>query len=372
MKKMYLKGFVYGVAVTSWLLSAALHNPRMSGNIYSDIVNFWWRDHELRLGLAPCFEYFFEYPPLSCVVTYLARVIGGATLENYYSAFVYLSLPFYLILAWSIINIVEKTGVRKIGLLAIASPSLVFYGIYNYDHIAAALVGLSIALFIIGRLEWSGVVAGLAFTVKLYSGFLLPLFLMELNNNRQRLRYFLYFLAGAIPFYLIQLILNPSSLLEFFRYHVGWGLENAWYIWIFGKPDSTSAKIFGLALGAYLVLRVYLMDGSLLAKCFLSVSVWLLSSYIFTPQMVIWLIPLIASQPRSFYFWPALEITNVGIILTWFGEYDPIMPGSPPQILALIRAFSIGLMALSVFFAETGTSPKTLLFRRLGKAHFQA
>mgnify|MGYP000019107259 CR=1 FL=1 len=369
MKRAYINAAVYGVAVISWLLSAALHNPRMSGNIYSDIVYFWHRDHELRLGLAPCFEFFFEYPPLSCVVTYLSRIIGGPVLESYYSAFVYLSLPAYLLLTWSIITIVEKSGVSKLGLLVIASPSLVVYGIYNYDHFAAAFAGAAIALFLLGRRELSALSSGLALAFKLYSGLILPLFLIELKDTRQRLTYFAYFVIGAAVPYVAQIILNPHSIVEFFRYHGGWGLENAWYIWIFGNPGSPSAKIFGLAIAAYLLLRVYVMRGSLQAKCLLAVAAWLFSSYVFTPQMVIWLIPLIAAQPRALYFWPAVEITNVGIIMTWFGDYDPIMPGTPPQVLALIRAVSLGLMGLSVYYGERGVSPKELVLRFIGREH---
>ncbi|MEM3040392.1 MAG: glycosyltransferase 87 family protein [Nitrososphaerota archaeon] len=369
MKRVHLHAFVYSVAVISWLLSAALHNPRMSGNIYSDIVYFWWRDVEIRLGLAPCFQFFFEYPPLSCGVTYLSRILGGPLLESYYSVFVYLSLPAYILLAWSMITIVEKSGAGRIGLLAIASPSLVVYGIYNYDHFATALVAAAIALFLIKKPELSGLASGLAFAFKLYSGLILPLFLMELRDNRQRLSYFVYFLLGAGVPYIAQIVLNPSSIAEFFRYHYGWGLENAWYIWIFGKSDSPSAKIFGLALGAYLVLRVYVTDGSLLSRCFLAVAAWLFSSYIFTPQMVIWLLPLLVAQRSALYLWPALEITNVGIIMTWFGEYDPVMPGTPPQILALLRAVALGLMGLSVYYHEKGESPKKLLFRILSMGH---
>lgn len=286
-------------------------------------------------------------------------------MEGYYSAFVYLSLPAYILLAWSMITIVEKTGASRIGLVAIASPSLVVYGIYNYDHFAAALVGVAVALFILKKQEFSALANGLAFAFKLYSGLILPLFLMSLGDNRQRLRYFAYFLLGAGVPYVVQLILNPNSIVEFFKYLASWGLENAWYIWIFGSPDSLSARIFGLALGIYLVLRVFAMSGSLLSRCFLAVAAWLFSSYIFTPQMVIWLLPLLVAQRGALYFWPALEVTNVGIIMTWFGDYDPVMPGSPPQVLALLRAIALGLMGLSVYYGEKGESPKKLLFRIL-------
>jgi len=369
MRRAYINAIVYVVAIVSWLLSSALHNPRMAGNIYSDIVYFWHRDSELRLGLAPCFQFFFEYPPLSCAVTYLSRIIGGPVMENYYSAFVYLSLPAYLLLAWSIINIVEKTGASKMGIIVIASPSLVVYGIYNYDHFATALVGASVALYLLGKHKLSGLFSGLAFAFKLYSGLILPLFLIELRNSRQRLVYLACFLVGAVLPYGAQLILNPSSISEFISYHAGWGMENAWYIWIFSDPYSASAKIFGLAVAAYLLIRVYVMRGSLLAKCFLAVAAWLFSSYVFTPQMVIWLIPLMVTLPRALYFWPALEITNVGIIMTWFGDYDPVMPGTPPQVLALLRAISLGLMGLSVYYGERGLSVRKLFLKLLGREY---
>jgi hypothetical protein len=333
-----LEAAVYAAAFVSWLVSGVIHFPGLSTNIYSDVVSFWMRPESsgLRMGEAPCFRFFFEYPPLACLVTHASALLGAGDLERYYQAFFYLSLPAYLALAWSILNISKMSGAGLLGLVFIASPSLAVYGIYNFDHFAAALAGVSIVFLLRRKVLASSLLAGLGFATKIYTGLMLPAILIELRGA-DRYRYLAGFAAASMPLFAAQELLRPGALPEFIQFHSGWGLENAWYIWIFWDQFSPTAKTLGLR-------RI-----SLLPKLFLAVSGWLLMSYIFTPQMVIWLLPLLASVPRVIPFWPALEVANISIILLWFGDYNPVMPPSPPQIMALVRAAALGLMILTVY-----------------------
>jgi len=341
---------VYAAAVVSWLVSGVIHFPGLSTNIYSDVVSFWMRQESsgLQTGEAPCFTFFFEYPPLACLVTHASALLGAGDLERYYQAFFYLSLPAYLALAWSILHISKMSGAGRLGLVFIASPSLAVYGIYNFDHFAAALAGVSIVFLLRRKVLVSSLLAGLGFAMKIYTGLMLPAILIELRGA-DRYRYLAGFVAASMPLFATQELIRPGALSEFIQFHSSWGLENAWYIWIFWDQFSPTAKTLGPLLGAFLVIHFSLRRISLLLKLFLAVSGWLLMSYIFTPQMVIWLLPLLASVPRVIPFWPALEVANVSIILTWFGDYNPVMPPSPPQIMALVRAAALGLMILTVY-----------------------
>jgi hypothetical protein len=343
---------VYAVCVASWIASGFIHFPQLGWSIYSDIVSFWYRPESgdmLRAGSAPCFQFFFEYPPASCLSIYASALLSSGDTIRYYQAFFYLSLPAYIAIAWSIIRISRISGSGWLGLVFAASPSLVLYGIYNFDHYAAALAGLSTVLMLRKRYFIGGLAAGLGFAFKLYTALLIPIVFIE-TRGRERLDYLLGFIAGAAPLYLAQAVLNPAGLVQFIEYHSGWGLENAWYIWIFWDQFSPTAKMLGTLLGAFLVLQAALMRGPVLPRMFLAVSSWLIMSYIFTPQMVIWLIPFWAAVPRSVLpYWPSLEISNVAIILTWFGDYNPVMPPSPPQVMTLIRAASLALMMVAVY-----------------------
>ncbi|MEM0445620.1 MAG: glycosyltransferase 87 family protein [Nitrososphaerota archaeon] len=345
---------VYVIAVFSWILSGLIHHPELGWSIYSDINSFWWRPdsaEQLRRGEAPCFQFFFEYPPASCLTIYVSAIMSSGEISRYYQAFFYLSLPAYIALAWSIINVARMSGAGLLGLVFIASPSLVVYGIYNFDHFAAAMSGIAVVFMMRRRFLISGLAAGIGFAFKLYPAFIVPVALLECRG-RERYVLFAAFLAAAAPLFIIQEIINPGMLARFYEYHSGWGLENAWYIWIFFDQFSPTAKLLGTLLGAFLVIQAWLARGPPLSKIFLAVSAWLMMSYIFTPQMTIWLLPLFPAVSRSVLpYWPSFEISNVSIILTWFGDYNPLMPPAPPQIMALVRAFSLALMMISVYRA---------------------
>lgn len=343
---------VYAASIISWIASGLVHFPTLRWSIYSDIISFWYRPESgdlLRAGAAPCFQFFFEYPPASCLSIYASALLGAGDMIRYYQAFFYLSLPAYLAIAWSIMQISSISGSGRLGLVFIASPSLIVYGIYNFDHFAAAAAGLSTVYLLRRRYFISGLAAGVGFAIKVYTALLIPVILLELKG-RDRLLYLLAFAAGAAPLYILQEILNPSMMTRFLDYHSGWGLENAWYIWIFWDQFSPTAKALGVALGAYLVLHAALIRGPVLPRFLLATASWLIMSYVFTPQMLIWLIPFLPAVAKTAMpYWPSLELSNVGIILTWFGDYNPLMPPSPPQIMTLIRAASLALIIVSVY-----------------------
>ncbi|MCS7146003.1 MAG: glycosyltransferase 87 family protein [Nitrososphaerota archaeon] len=352
MDKRTLETVVYVVSVISWIASGLIHFPQLGWSIYSDIVSFWYRPESgelLKTGAAPCFQFFFEYPPASCLSIFVSALLGSGDLVRYYQAFFYLSLPAYIAIAWSIIQISRISGSGWLGLVFIASPSLIVYGIYNFDHFAAAAAGLGVVFLLRKRYFISGLIAGFGFAIKLYTALLLPIALLE-TRGRDRIVYLLAYTLAAAPLYVLQEALNPNMLARFIEYHSGWGLENAWYIWIFQDQFSPTAKMLGTLLGAFLVIQVSFARGPILPRMLLAVSSWLVMSYIFTPQMVIWLLPFLPAVSRvALPFWPSLEISNVAIILTWFGDYNPVMPPSPPQIMALIRAASLAIIILSVY-----------------------
>jgi hypothetical protein len=350
MRDRYLEALVYGVAVVSWLASGVIHFPGLGFSIYSDVISFWLRPESsgLQRGEAPCFEFFFEYPPIACLATHASALLGEGDMDRYYRAFFFLSLPAYLAIAWSILSISRQSGAGRLGLVFIASPSLVVYGIYNFDHFATAFTGLSVALLLQRRILVSSLLAGLGFATKIYTVLLLPAILLELKG-RERYLFLAGFASGSLPLFAAQELLNPGMFGRFIQFLSGWGLENAWYIWIFWDQFSPTAKTLGILLGGFLVIHFSLRRGELLPRLLLAVSGWLLMYYIFTPQMAIWLLPLFSAVPRVIPLWPAFEVANIGIILTWFGDYNPVMPPSPPQIMALVRAASLALIILTVY-----------------------
>jgi hypothetical protein len=351
-------------------LSFMIHSPWSDPNIYSDIGSFWGRP-EIQRGLVPYFQWFFEYPPISGYIVYLSRIIGG-NYDGYYTAFGVMSLVAALVLAWSCWRVAKVLGAR-LNPLYFFLPSIIIYGIYNLDLFNALFIILSLQLFLENRKEASAAALGLSIATKLVGGVLLPIYLLELKGNRTRLRYLLIAAAIVAFFYLPILFRNPNDLYQFYTYFRNWGLEDAWYIWIFQNPFSTYAKWFGLALTGVLLLRVYTLKVSLVPRVFLGLAAYLLGAYIYAPQFNLMLIPLVvvlAIDDPSLYAW---EVFNALIILTWFlptplptsvcpsiPQSCPTLAWTLPQTMALLRTASLAWLCLALLH-RNGIRPVELL-----------
>ncbi len=332
-------------AVVSWGLSFYIHHPHVEGNIYSDVNSFWWRERHLRQGSIPCIQYFFEYPPGACFIVYAARLIGGASLEGYYVAFSTLSLAAYLALAWALTRLAGLPG-----LFFILMPSMVVYGIYNFDHFFTALLAASLVMFLEGRHRFSYLLLGLAFSVKLFTILLLPVYLMSAEKkSEEAFKGLIYFAAGALPATVPVLVSNPSWVIEFLNYHIGFGIENSWTVWLSSNPFSMSAKMLGYLTAFILLSRSYLSGSPTISKGFLVFSAWLLGSPVFTPQMAIWLIPFTAVLTRLWVFVPLFEASNAAIIFTWFTTDLPTYPWTLPQTMSLVRAVTLAAMWVTMY-----------------------
>jgi hypothetical protein len=233
----------------------------------------------------------------------------------------------------------------RVSIVLALSPSLIIYGIYNYDHFMAALTALALVLYLSGRKAPAYVLLGAAASVKVFTVFLLPILLSE----RFRWRYVLLFLAGVAPTTLPVVLLRPGYFGEFINYHASWGLENAWTVWLTDNPFSPTAKVIGWLVAFALFMRSLTSDLPLEHRCLMALSGLLLGSPTFTPQMVVMLLPLFALSPPTWLFLPLVEISNVGIILTWFWVSNPTHAWTIPQTMALARAAALAAAWIAVY-----------------------
>ncbi len=359
-------------SVASVLISAYLHSSSSSYWIYSDIYSFWFRNW-VSAGQAPFTQgAFFEYPPVSGFALYAARILGGlfanaagGLYAGYYDWFSILSLGAAAVMAWSTYRLAKALG-RDLNPLYFFLPSMIVYGFYNFDLFNALFVVLSLQYFVEKRRGWSGAFLGIAIATKLVGVVLLPIFLLELGNRKERLNYLAVSLLTAFAFLVPVLLYNFGYVSQFLSYFSNWGLEDAWYIWIFGHPFSYPAKLFGYGLMALLLLRVYTLRMPLVQRSFLALAAYLLGTYIYAPQFNLVLVPLLAVLAVTSPWMFATEVFNALIILTWFIQpsmvlgglcpdgttWCPTWPGTYPQTMALLRGASLGALALSVASAS--------------------
>ncbi len=336
--------------ISTFLISFILHHPDIPNSIYSDIVSFWSRPLAYT-PLIPYVESSFEYPPISGLILYVSSIIGR-NLNGYYLTFSIILLFAYIttLVSTYLITRIREIRWEHVLMFLVLSPSMYFYLVYNFDIVLTAFLTSSLFLLLRGRIISSAIMFSFAALSKLSNLVLLPAILMHVEENK-RLKYLLY---AVIPFASVNLILyliNPAIFSETYLYHVRWGLENAWFIVLFPSEGSwDTARLFSLFLAGYGLLKVYLMDEEdMFRRLFMAFAVLLLSAYVFTPQMVIWLLPFLAVLGRISPAFYVMEVANVGIILTWFLDPEPTKWGSLPQYLAVLRASALFYLLVEVY-----------------------
>jgi len=346
---------IYSAAISSFLLSYIIHNPLLSNHFYSDIVTFWYR--EFSSPRLPYIEIGFEYPPLAGFLTYFAA-IAGSDIATYYTIFSVVILAFYLLLLEIVMRLCAEKHMRFEYVLVFLclSPSILLYSIYNFDLIFISLLMASLYLLLRGRLNLSAFTLSAAALIKLVNLITLPFVLTYIDGWRQRIKYLIISIGFFAVVNLALQAINPSFIDETYVYHLRWGLENAWFLVFFPEKWSwNTAKLFSLLLLCYGLLKVYILDQvDILRRIFMVLSVFLLSTYVFTPQMILWILPFLAvfgSLPLQYF---ALELANAGILLLWFDSPEPLKLGSPQQLFALLRAVMLFLIFVEVYIDSRG------------------
>jgi hypothetical protein len=374
---------------TSTLISFVIHAPWASPNVYNDITGSFWGRCWVQTGSLPYIptntscDYAFEYPAISGLILYVARFFGS-DLTSFYNAVSAMTLAAAVVVAGGTWGISRRLG-KSLDPLYFLMPSFIIYGIYNFDMFHAAFVVLSVLSFLSGKRTLSAVFLGLGVDTKLTSVVLLPVFLMEIHSgdkdlglwkkrafrvlgiNGRRLWYFAVFALVVAAVNLPFLFLNYSNFVQGYTFVANFGLEDAWFVWIFQNPNTWGfARIFGLGVSGLLLLRIYTLHVSLVPKSALAIAAYLLGTYIYSPQLNLVLIPLLAAMDLrhpTLYPWDGF---NALIILTWFVSPSfvlggvcpnadltcPTLAGTWPQLFALLRAGSLALVCVGIASRE--------------------
>jgi hypothetical protein len=345
-----ISAIVSGILL-SFVLHFPLSNPFLVPTFYSDIISFWGRQW-VYAGQIPYVQSMFEYPTISGLILYSARMLGGSTIQGYYDFFGIFSFSAAIGVAWSSWKITKTLG-KSLNPIFFLMPGIIIYGIYNFDLFHVLFILFSLQAFLVNRKSTSAAMLGLAIATKLTSIVLIPVYLLEIKGTNARLR-FLSVIGAVIAVFNVPFILiNFSTWFQTFTFLRNWGLEDAWYVWIFQNPASWDyAKYFGLGIMGLLLVRIYASKANLITKTFLALTAYLLGTYIYAPQFNLLLIPIIAIlgiEDVSVYLWDAF---NALIILTWFIYPNPVNAGSIPQAFALLRDVALVFITIVLLRRE--------------------
>jgi uncharacterized membrane protein len=253
----------------------------------------------------------------------------------YFQVTAVLLAGFALLAAWFLAG--THRGRPWDAVLFAASPVLVLSGLVNWDLIAVAAVAGALWAWSRGRPVLAGVMIGLGTATKLYPLFLLGA-LLVVCLRRGRVRAFLAATGAAA---LTWLLLNlPPMLYGFEQWKVFWSfnddrgadLGSLWLVWQqtghaidAGAINLASWIWFGAVCVAVLALGLLAPRPPRIPQlAFLIVAGFLLVNKVYSPQYVLWLLPLaVLARPRwrDLLVWQAGEVLYFVAVWFYLGEF---------------------------------------------------
>jgi uncharacterized membrane protein len=305
---------------------------QFQAHCYTDIYPLYYGEG-LSAGKVPYLGHPVEYPVVigaaMQAVAWLVQPISQAYLRGreFFDVTVVL-LALFAVAGTLATAYLAGPARRWTALLVALSPALILASFINWDLIAMSLVALGMAAWAARRLVPAGVLLGLAVATKFYPiVFFGPLLLLCLRAGRMR-AFTITTATAAVTWLAVNLpvaIAAPAGWSRFYQLSdtraADWGS-----IWYFFQTEHwplvgglSIASLNKLSLAAFAVSC--LLAGVLILAAprrprvpqvfLLVLALFLLVNKVWSPQYVIWLVPLVVlARPRlpAYLLWQAAEV----------------------------------------------------------------
>jgi uncharacterized membrane protein len=287
-----------------------------------------------------------EYPVLTGLFAWFAGLFVAPedSVGYYWVTVALLLICFLAALAATAMTVPQRVWD---GLLMALAPSVLLASLINWDWWAVGLTALALLAWSRSRPVLAGVFLGLAVAAKFYPLLLFgPLLL--LCWRRERMPAFARTLAAAV---LAWLAVNLPFMLTawegwstFFRFSSERG-QDFGSVWLalseFGyqvPPDAlnlVAAVALGLCcLGIAGLILLSPRPPRLAQVAFLVVAAFIVTNKVYSPQFVLWLLPLaVLARPRwrDFLIWQGAEVIYFVAVWWYLVDLTPDVRGLPPQ-----------------------------------------
>ena len=251
--------------------------------------------------------------------------------------------PFLLLSAWFLAGAHRGRPWDALGF--VAAPVLVLTGLVNWDVLAIACLSGAMWAWAQGRPALSGVLIGLGTAAKLYPLFLLGALLVVALRRRQLSAFGKALLAAGVAWLAINL---PAMLYGWEGWRGFWSfnsertadLGSLWLVATHAGGSFSAETINRVSLGFLALFCLGVLVLGLRAKhvpripqlAFLVVLGFLLVNKVYSPQYVLWLLPLaVLARPRwrDLLIWQAGEAFYFVMVWMYLGGYTaPATEGS--------------------------------------------
>jgi uncharacterized membrane protein len=280
----------------------------------------------------------FEYPVLSGLMAWLTALVSGGDQRVYFDVNVLLLTAFAVVLVWATAQLAGRRP-WDAAIVAVA-PGLLLASTINWDLLAVALTALAMLAWARRHPILAGALLGLGTAAKLYPLFLLGPLLVLCFRTRQLPAFFQALGATIVAWTAVNLpvaAFGYDGWVMFYRFNSERGADfgSPWYaLEQLGVEMSTgtlnilTAVLFVAACGAvgWLGLRARRRP-RWPQLVFLVLVAFLVTNKVYSPQYVLWLLPLAAlARPRwrDILIWQACEVVYFFAIWLFLnGFVDP-------------------------------------------------
>jgi uncharacterized membrane protein len=269
----------------------------------------------------------------------------------------------FLVAVWAQLR--TTSGRPWDAMMVATAPCIAAAALINWDLFAVALTALACMFWSRRRPGWAGLMLGLGMAAKLYPGLLLgPLFLLCLRSRRLTEFSALFGTAviswGAVN--LPVLVLAPDAWLYFWQFNSdrGGDFGSIWYvISLAGHPvpnlNLVSGGLFAAAcVGIALLILMANRRPRFGQVAFLVVTAFLMTNKVYSPQYVLWLIPLLVlARPRWRDWWIFTAGELFYFVAIWWHLGGELTPGAGDQdrvywLAVIVRLLTEGWVVIMV------------------------
>jgi uncharacterized membrane protein len=327
-----------------------IYLKQFQAHCYTDIYPLYFGE-QLSAGKVPYTQHPVEYPVLiggaMQAVAWLVRPISDPYIRGreFFDVTVVL-LALFAVAGTLATAYLAGRSRRWTALLVALAPGLILASFINWDLIAMGLVALGMAAWAARRLVLAGVLLGLAVATKFYPlVFFGPLLLLCLRAGRLR-AFAVTAASAAVAWLAVNLpvaIAAPAGWDRFYQLSASraadWG--SIWYYFEterwpvvdvlgIGTLNGYSLALFlaGCA-GIGVIILAAPRRPRLPQVFFLVLAVFLLANKVWSPQYVVWLVPLVVlARPRlwSYALW---QLAEVGYFFAIWAYLISLLAASP-------------------------------------------